>query len=106
MKIYQYFGIAITDIERPLLADIDNLYRYSILLWILQMTIKTKRHHKYTRKVDSAFRAIWLVVQLGISLQYSTPEKNKMSFRFIPVTDEQTFVLNEAALSPRTRERR
>ena len=37
---------------------------------------------------------IRLVAQPRISLQYSPPDRNKMDSRFVPVTDEQMFVLN------------
>jgi hypothetical protein len=57
----------------------------------------------YTREVDSAFHASWLVALLRISLHYSHPDKNKMASRFVPVTDEQIFVLNEATVSSNTK---
>ena len=43
------------------------------------------------------------VAQLRILLHYSLPDKNKMASSFVPGTDEQTFVLNEAAVSPETK---
>jgi hypothetical protein len=43
------------------------------------------------------------LVQLWISLHYSLPGKTKMASHFIPVTDEQIFVVNEAAVSPNTK---
>jgi hypothetical protein len=36
-------------------------------------------------------------------LHYSPPDKNKMASRFVPVRDEQIFVLNEAVVSPNTK---
>jgi hypothetical protein len=52
--------------------------------------------------IDWLARANWLVAQLRIALHHSPPDKNKMASRFVPVTGEQIFVLNEAGCSPNT----
>jgi hypothetical protein len=44
---------------------------------------------------------VLLFAQLRTSLHYSPQNKNKMTF--VPVTDEQFFVLNEAVVSPNTK---
>jgi hypothetical protein len=36
-----------------------------------------------------------LVAELQISSHYTPPDKNKMASRFVPVTDEEIFVLKE-----------